>query len=52
MQRRSLLRKRREIEQYGTGKKRKTVRDRSEQKEDRGKKSEDRGGHREKERER
>lgn len=51
MQRISLLRKKRAIEQYGTGKKRKTVRDRSDQKEDRGKKSEDGGGQRERERE-
>lgn len=40
------------MEQYGTGKESKTVRDRSEQKEDRGKKSEDGGGQRERERER
>lgn len=51
MQRVSLLRKKRAIEQYGTGKKRKTVRDRREQNEDRGKKSEDGGGQRERERE-
>lgn len=52
MQRRSLLRKRRAIQQYEIGKKRKTVRGKSEQKEDRGKKSKDGGGQRERERER